>query len=520
MNKDIYNPKQKRGCLASIGIFFLTLFVSNIIFQIVFWVGVIAYISLTGKVEDMDKIANNSISYKELPYMVSIMKFYLIGTLFVPILTFIITFIFRYKRFKNTEIFGNARFSKLDELLSQGLVGEGIVFGKVDNKLICKPPTKEGHTLVIGGTGTGKSRGVVLPTLFKWNGSALVVDIKGEISAITSEYRLNKKGSRIYTFYPEGDGAKYNPIALCNTIDNAQELARTLIPLPESGEAFWSQSAQAILSAYVYEGAIKGYYLSDISEKLCTTPINDLINHCRESEIREVRLLCSIAYDMPEKTLGGVMAELKSKLITIATDSNIHRATSGSDWTPATLENNSTIYLRVSEHLLEQYRDLWTVILNQVLRYLSTRSEGKRPVLLTLDEMPRLGKIEGLTGALATLRSRNVHILGVIQSMAQLDEIYEETNRKIIADNCSYKLVLSATDPDTQEYFSKLSGTSTVYSQNISNKDNKISYNQTEVKLIKPEEWARLRKPILFAPRLQPTEIDLAFWDKEGFSNI
>ena len=36
MNKDIYNPKQKRGCLASIGIFFLTLFVSNIIFQIVF----------------------------------------------------------------------------------------------------------------------------------------------------------------------------------------------------------------------------------------------------------------------------------------------------------------------------------------------------------------------------------------------------------------------------------------------------------------------------------------------------
>src|SRR5699024_9056097 len=151
------------------------------------------------------------------------------------------------------------------------------------------------------------------------------------------------------------------------------------------------------------------------------------------------------------------------------------------------LENNSTIYLRVSEHLLEQYRDLWTVILNQVLRYLSTRGEGKRPVLLTLDEMPRLGKIEGLTGALATLRSRNVHILGVIQSMAQLDEIYEETNRKIIADNCSYKLVLSATDPDTQEYFSKLSGTSTVYSQNISNKDNKISYNQTEVKLIKPE---------------------------------
>lgn len=509
MNKDIYNPKQKRGCIGNIGMFFGLCFLGSVLLNVIFW-GVAL---LFGTFIPPEK-ASNIESYLKIAVKI----FWGIG-FFIPIMALIVTFLLRKKRIKNTEVFGNARFSKINELLNQGLVGDGIVFGKVNNKLICKPTTKEGHTLVIGGTGTGKSRGVVIPTLFKWSGSALVMDIKGEISNITSSYR-ERKGSKIYTFYPEGEGARYNPIALCNSIDNAQELARTLIPLPESGETFWAQSAQAILSAYVYEGAIKGYYLSDIAEKLCITPIEKLINHCKESEIREVRLLCSVAYDMPEETLGGVMAELKSRLITIATDSNIHRATSGSDWTPETLENNSTIYLRVSEHLLEQYRDLWTVILNQVLRYLSTRSEGKIPILLTLDEMPRLGKIEGLTGALATLRSRNVHILGVIQSMAQLDEIYEENNRKIIADNCSYKLVLSATDPDTQEYFSKLSGTSTIYTQNISNKNRKISYNQTESKLIKPEEWARLRKPILFAPRLQPTEIDLAFWDKEGFLNI
>src|SRR5699024_10050192 len=112
MNKDIYNPKQKRGCLASIGIFFLTLFISNIIFQIVFLGGVIAYISLTGRVEDMEKISNNSISYKELPYMIGIGKFYLRGMIVVSILPFVIAFILRHKRLKNTEIFGNARFSK------------------------------------------------------------------------------------------------------------------------------------------------------------------------------------------------------------------------------------------------------------------------------------------------------------------------------------------------------------------------------------------------------------------------
>ena len=45
------------------------------------------------------------------------------------------------------------------------------------------------------------------------------------------------------------------------------------------------------------------------------------------------------------------------------------------------------------------------------------------------------------------------------QSLAQLDLIYGRESRQVIADNCSYKAILKATDADTQEYFSKLVGT-------------------------------------------------------------
>lgn len=518
MNKDVKNPKIKRGCMATIGIWILGVFVASMITPIVLGAISMAYVTIKGLNEQalISQInMGNYESIKGLAYIVVIVSVTCIGV--VPI---VVSIALRNKRVDNSEVFGDARFSKVNELKAQGLEGAGIVFGKINNMLVTKPSKKEGHTLVVGGTGTGKSRGIVIPTLFKWEGSAIVMDIKGELSRITSDFRANK-GNAIYIFSPEKECHKYNPIALCNNIDSAQELARTIIPIPETGEAFWSQSAQAILSAYVYEGALKGYYLSDIAEKLCTMPIIELIEHCKTNEIREVKLLCSIAYDMPEKTLGGVMAELKSKLITIATDDNIRRATSGSDWTPKTLENNSTVYMQVSEHLLEQYRPLWTVIINQIIRYLSMRDDGKDPaILIALDEMPRLGKIEGLTGALATLRSRNVHILGIIQSMAQLDEIYNENNRKIIADNCGYKLVLSATDPETQEYFSKLSGKSTVFGVGVNERDKTNSYTQTETHLIKPEQWARLEQPILFAPRLQPTKINMAFWDKEGFDKI
>lgn len=415
--------------------------------------------------------------------------------------------------------FGKARFSEIKEITGAGLQGAGIVFGKIDKKLITKPPTVEGHTLVVGGTGTGKSRGIVIPTLFKWEGSAIVMDIKGELSNITSDKRKTK--GNVYIFNPEGEGDCYDPIKLCNTVDQAQDLARVLIPTPKSGESFWAQAAQAILSAFVYEGALNGNKLTDIAEKLCTTPIIDLVEYCRNSDIREVRLLASISYDLPEKTLGGVIGELKTRLITIATDPNIRRATQKSDWTPQTLEEGATIYLKVSEHLLDQYKDLWTVIISQILKYLSKREEGKKPpILIALDEMPRLSKLNGLTSALATLRSRNVHILAIIQSMAQLDEIYGRNERKVISDNCRFKFVLSATDPETQKYFSDLVGQKTTYSETLSPgfiTPNR-SYSEQGVPLIRAEEWANLDKPILLSPKLNPIRLDLAFWDKENLN--
>jgi len=216
--------------------------------------------------------------------------------------------IYKQARDRKYQTFGKARFSEVDEVIKAGLQGAGIVFGKMGRKLITKPPKVEGHSLIVGCTGTGKSRGIVIPSLLMWQGSAIVMDIKGELSKITAERRA--KYGKVYIFNPEGEGACYDPVRICSTVDQAQDLARTLIPLPEKGEPFWSQSAQAILSAFVYEGAVKGYKLTDIAERLCTSPITELVEHCRNHEIREVKILASITYDLPEKTLGGVMGEL------------------------------------------------------------------------------------------------------------------------------------------------------------------------------------------------------------------
>ena len=131
------------------------------------------------------------------------------------------------------------------------------------------------------------------------------------------------------------------------------------------------------------------------------------------------------------------------------------------------------------------------------------------PILFLLDEFPRLGKIEEITDGLATLRSKNITICPIIQSLAQLDLIYGAMARRVIADNCAYKAVFNATDADSQEYFSKSVGTyekirvtHDMRFEPITNfVAGKGTSKTTEKKRkIKPESWATLRELALWTP--------------------
>ena len=65
-----------------------------------------------------------------------------------------------------------------------------------------------------------------------------------------------------------------------------------------------------------------------------------------------------------------------------------------------------------------------------------------------------LGKMEVITNGLTTLRSKKVTFCLILQNIAQLDAVYGADVRRIMADNCQYKVILNVTEPDSQEYFS------------------------------------------------------------------
>lgn len=387
----------------------------------------------------------------------------------------------------------------------------GFFFGGMDGKYVTKSETKDGHILVVGGAGSGKSSCIAIPTLTTWKNRVFAIDIKGELS------KKSKRKANIFCPTDEGSFG-YDPYYMINRSKNkvqeAREIALSLIPLKEDlKDPFWIQSAQNLLTAIILYHVGENRTFIETMVAIQEKPIEETVNEIAQSDNSEAKMFNNEFVGMDNKTLLGIFVEVANKTMVFATDTDIKRTLSKSIIIkPQDLENGEDIFLKIEESKLEQWKGLLSLMISQFLRYFQERDEEKElePILFLLDEFPRLGKIDGIiNGGLTTLRSKKVHIALLIQSLAQLDVIYGKGNRQIILDNTPYTAILSATDTETQDYFSKRVGTHERIK--VSHNANYEQYTKLgrgtgksktteEKRIIKPEEFAYLKDIILLTP--------------------
>ena len=389
----------------------------------------------------------------------------------------------------------------------------GFVFGKNQGNYVIKAENRDGHIMVIGGVGSGKSSCVAMPTIRAWKSQIFAIDIKGELSNYAKQYRHKMK-----IFNPQDKAAfGFNPYAFLrdsvNLIQEVKAIAQTIIPLPpEIKDTFWVESAQTLLTGAILHYYSVNYSFIDTLKEIQKNGAKSLISTVCDSSNDDAKLFMGGFVDMTEKTLSGVFSELSRNIISLITDSDIvHALSSKNTIEPHDLEFGYDIFLNVPEHLLRQWKNLLSLMVNQFLLFFERRKESRDlpPILFLLDEFPRLGKIPSIIDALATLRSKHISICLIIQSLAQLDMIYGTSQRKVISDTCAYKAILSATDPETQEYFSKLVGTYDKEKKNhgmtsdafigIGRSKNVNTFTE-EKRIIKPESFATLGDIVLLHP--------------------
>lgn len=357
-------------------------------------------------------------------------------------------------------------FSKKNLAYRQSAQARGILFGKKLSLLAYSPEQDEGHILVMGPSGTGKTSALLIPTLRSWQGTALVVDISGDISA-------NVNTPNKIVFDPTAENCiPYDVFAAINAVtddterqERLEQLAYLLLPDKandsEAGIFFTKNGRKMITAALIcYYGM--GWNFIEICEFFLGHDWRSLLNDIAKQQNPIANMFISSFAGASEQNTAGCKQAADDALKLFATNEKIKNALRKSasyeqSISPATLETNS-IYVYIPEEKLEIYGDLMRIITAQSMEYFSSRpKENKQMILFCLDEFASFGKLQ-ITPALRRLRKRRIRILVLTQSLADLDMIYGKDERKAMLGNFKFTVLLGCKDTETQEYFSKMIG--------------------------------------------------------------
>ena len=343
---------------------------------------------------------------------------------------------------------------------------KGILFGKKFGLLGYSPEQDEGHILVLGPSGTGKTSALLIPTLRSWQGTALVVDISGDISA-------NVNTPNKIVFDPTSESCiPYDVFASINAVadeterqERLEQLAYLLLPDKandsEAGIFFCKNGRKMITAALIcYYGM--GWGFVEICEFFLGHDWRSLLNDIAKQQNLIANMFISYFAGASEQKTEGCKQAADDALKLFDTNDKIKNAlrkvpSYEKAISPAMLETSS-VYIYIPDEKLKIYGDLLRIITAQSMEYFSSRpTENKQTILFCLDEFASFGKLQ-IVESLRKLRKRRIRILVLTQSLADLDMIYGKDERKAMLSNFKFTVLLGCKDAETQEYFSKMIG--------------------------------------------------------------
>ena len=379
---------------------------------------------------------------------------------------------------------GDARFARRGEIAKAGLLGDhGIILGRLGRRCLMLPG-QQGVALAAPPR-AGKGTGVVIPNLLNWPDSVICVDIKRENWVATAGFR-EQSGQKCFLFDPfaeDGRTARWNPFFYVSPdprrrVNDLQRIGEMLYPDPPNVDPFWTASARSLflgIALYLFETPSLPQTIGEVLRQGMASDDEGFGAHWkrviegRKSGRFPLSSECVQAlYDVID--LAPVTASSIRKTFTSRLDLWLNpildAATSGNDFDLRELRRQAlSIYVGVNPDDLHRLRPVLSLFFQQAIG-LQTRalpehdSSLKRQVLMLLDEFTALGRIPIIAESISYLPGYNVRVVLVIQTPAQLREVYGVNGAETMLKSLAARIVFAPKDfPDAREISDELGNT-------------------------------------------------------------
>ena len=343
------------------------------------------------------------------------------------------------------------------------------------------------NTLIIGGSGAGKTRFYAKPNVMQANTSLIILDPKGEI-ARDEGYLLEEKGYVVKVDLINMERSHcYNPFVYLQTDNDVQRLVTNLFKATtpkgsHSNDPFWDTAASILLLALVfylwYEAPEEEQNFPMVMEMLRAgevredddsyiSPIDLLFNQLEVENKNHIAIKYYRDYRSGSaKTLKSIQVTLASRLEKFNL-SSLSALTQTDELELETIGERKTALFAIIPDNDTSFNFLVSMLYTQLFQQLfycaDHKHNGRLPVHVhfLMDEFANVSLPDDFDKILSVMRSREVSVSIILQNLAQLKALFEKQWESIVG-NCDEFLYLGGNEQSTHKYVSELLGKETI----------------------------------------------------------
>ena len=420
------------------------------------------------------------------------------------------------KKYRHGMEYGSARWGTAKDIepFQAPKFEDNIILTKTERLMMSNRPSdpknaRNKNVLIVGGSGSGKTRFWLKPNLLQMHSSYVVTDPKGSI-VVECGNALLKNGYKlkILNTINFSKSMHYNPFSYVHSEKDILKLVTTLMTNTKGdgsgGDPFWEKSERLLLTALIaylhYEAPKEEQNFSTLLEMLNTMQVSeddedfqnpvdllfeDLAKRKPNSFAGRQYKLYKLAAG---KTAKSILISCGARLAPFDIQ-ELRDFTMYDELQLDTLGDKKTALFLIMSDTDSTFNFLISMVYTQLFNLLCDKADdvygGKLPIHVRclIDECANIGQIPNLEKLVATIRSREISACLVLQARSQLKAIYKD-NADTIVGNMDSQIFLGGSEPTTLKDLSEMLGKETIDAFNTSDtRGNSPSYGTTFQKM-------------------------------------